>query len=380
MRRLWPTRLAVREGLANARSGPRLATTVTAAVALVTCTAGLANALDVTALVTAERKWIDAGAFVLIVEPAPDGTGSHEASTVEDSAGLDVATCDRLSQVEGIDASFAATVTDRTAQPAHAPGTRATLVLTSPGVYGFLGVAVPATPALLVTPRPASDTGLVDGEQAGFELATWASEPDGTLARTVRRVDDAVLGEQLIGSYLVPGDLRGSAEQCYVRAEVGSRDEIVDYLAGALRSRDGRAAIVRPRLSENAHGIDFTTAYDTRVLRWAWLVGASVLVALWAVVQRTRRARWAIYATFGATAQARMLMAGTEWLTLTTVGSAWGWGIAMSFSLGLGADVHVALTQVTGTVIATWGAASLGGVLTGLVPVGTLLDSLKDRT
>lgn len=380
MRRPWPARLAVREGLANARSWPRLATTVTAAIALMTCAAGLANAIDVNALVAAERAWIEGGAFVLVVEPAPERAGADGSGARDDGAGLDVAACDRLSQVDGIDASFAATVTERTARPANAPGTRATLTLASPGVYDFLAVPVPDSPAMLVTPRPAADTGVVDGERTTFTLSTWAAEPDTVVERTVRLVDDQVLGEQLTGSYLAPGALTGTAQQCYVRAEAGSLDDVAAYLGAALRSPDGTSAIVRPRLSENAHGMSFATAYDTRVLRWAWLVGAAVLVALWAVVQRTRRSRWAIYATFGATTRARMLIAGTEWLSLSAAGSVWGWGIAMAFALGLGVDVHVALPQVTGHVVATWGAAALGGVLAGLAPVGTLLDSLKDRT
>lgn len=116
------------------------------------------------------------------------------------------------------------------------------------------------------------------------------------------------------------------------------------------------------------------------MLGWAWAAGAGVLVALWAVVQWTRRSRLAIYATFGAHPRARLTMQSTEWLVLSAVGSAWGWGIATAFAIGLGADARVALVQVTGQVVATWCAASIGAAALGLLPVGSLLDALKDRT
>ena len=366
----WPTALAISEGLANARSGRRLATTVSVAVALVTCGVGLANALDVSALVDAEQRWIDAGAFVFVVEPG---------STADD-ARIDVATCDRLSQVDGIGSAFAVTVTDTTAEPVNAPGTHATLAVASPGVYEFLGVDEPAGAGLLAPPQITSGTGLIDGERTRFTLESSGDAHVVDVDATVAIVHDSVLAEQLVGSYLMPSAPTGSAKQCYVRTDAEHVDDISAYIGSALAAADGTPAIVRPRLADNSYGLDFASAYSDRVLRWAWAAGAGVLIALWAITRWTRRARWAIYATFGAHSRARLTIQSTEWLALSAVGSAWGWGIATSFAIGLGADPRVTLVQVSGQIMATWCAASVGAAVIGLLPVGTLLDALKDRT
>ncbi|ASR53909.1 hypothetical protein ACT17Q_12260 [Cellulomonas sp. CW35] len=369
MTRPWPTKLSVREGLANAVAGRRLAVTVCATVALVTGGVGLANALEVSSLVDAERRWIDAGAFVFVVEP-----GSKT-----DDAGIDVSRCDRLSDVDGIDAAFAVTVTESTVEPAHAPGTRATLAVASPGVYEFLGVRAPATGGILVPPPAATSTGLADGEHSVFVVESWGRDTHEVPATAVL-VDDGVLAEQLVGAYLLPTVLTGEAKQCYVRTDAAHVDEVGAYLRPHLADDDGTPALVRPRLAENSYGLDFENAYGARVLRWAWAAGAAMLVALWAVLQWSRRAKWAIYATFGADARARLTVQSAEWLVLSAAGSAWGWGMAVSYALGLGAEAGVALTQVTGQVVATWCAASVGAAAVGLLPVGTLLDALKDRT
>lgn len=365
----WPTSLAISEGLANARTGRRLAASVTTVVALVTAGVGLANALDVSALVRAEQQWIDAGAFVFVVEPG-----------ASDSAGVDVAICDRLAAAEGIEASFAVQVTDATAEPANAPGTRATIARTSPGVYAFLGATEPPDVGVLVTSDNAARTGLIDGEATVFTVETHGTGQVSSVDATAVLVDATVLAESLSGTYLVPTDLTGPSSQCYVRTDAAHVEPVRDYLGSVLGGDDGAQAVVRPRLSETAHGIDFATAYRDRVLGWAWVAGAAVLVLLWSMAQWTRRTREAIYATFGARARARLIIQATEWLALSVVGLTWGWGIAMSFAIALGADIHVALVQVTANAGAIWCVASLGVLIVGLWPIGTLLDTLKDRS
>jgi len=369
MKRLWPTGLAIREGCANAASGRRMAVTICAGVALVVCGVGLANALEVSSLVESEQRWIDDGAFVLVVESAPTDSGG----------GVAVAACDRLAQVDGIDASFAVTVTDRTAQPANAPGTHATLALASPGVYEFLGAPVPAGAGVLVPPQVADDTGLADTESTQLTIEHPGERSD-RVPVTAVLVEGTVLGEQLVGAYVLPAMLSGRSSQCYVRSDAAHIDGVRTYVRTALAAADGTPAVAHPRLTENAYGLDFTTAYDSRVLRWAWAAGAAVLVSLWALLQWTRRARWAIYATFGADRRARLTMQSAEWFSLSVVGAVWGWGTAVALAIGLGADVHVSVVQVTGQLVATWCVGSLGVVAVGLAPVGTLLDALKDRT
>ncbi len=43
-------------------------------------------------------------------------------------------------------------------------------------------------------------------------------------------------------------------------------------------------------------------------------------------------------------------------------------------------ELAIAIDQVTGQILALWYTTSLGTLIVGLLPVGTLLDALKDRT
>jgi hypothetical protein len=67
-------------------------------------------------------------------------------------------------------------------------------------------------------------------------------------------------------------------------------------------------------------------------------------------------------------------------VSLSSVGAVWGWATSLAIALGLGANAGTALMQVTGHVVATWAAATLGVLVGALLPVGTLLDALKDRS
>ena len=88
----------------------------------------------------------------------------------------------------------------------------------------------------------------------------------------------------------------------------------------------------------------------------------------------------AIYATFGAPPRARLAMQFTELVILGGIGVAWGWGIGMAFSLALGVEPAIAVGRVSGQILALWFVTSLGALVVGLLPVGTLLDALKDRS
>jgi len=374
--RVWPISLSIQEGLANARAGRWLSLGIVASVAWLTAGVGIANALDVQRLVTAERSWIDAGGYTFVVEAPPSNDGSASL----DAATLDAAACDSLESVEGIDGSFAIAYTQVTLEPASAPGTAATVFAVSPGVYEFLG-ATPVDSAAVILTQGANDrTGLVNGEYTVFTSTSWddSMAPERAVA-TVVLADTTMLGEQHQGTYLVPGLLPHGADACYVRTDAAHVDAVERYLASAL-GQGGNPAIVRPRLSANTYGVDFATAYQGRVLQWSWLAGGLVLAAIWAIVQWMRRTRMAIYATFGAAPRARLAMQFTEWVILGGIGAAWGWGIGMAFSLGLGVEPAIALGQVSGQILALWFVTSLGALLIGLLPVGTLLDALKDRT
>ena len=365
----WPAGLAVSEGVANARSGRWVSLIVVIFVAWATAGAGLANALEVSALARAEEAWILAGAFVMSVEPA-----ATEAST-----GIDVAACERLSEVEGISAAFAMALTTATISPANAPGTHATLMDVSPGLYSFLGVREPNGAGLIATGVGTRKTGLANGEEAVF-TRTEDSGASATFRATTVIVDRSDLGPSLEGSFMLPTLLTGRADSCRIRTDAAHASAVPGYASQVLSGPNGTPAIVRPLLSENTHGLDFTTAYSTRILRWAWAGAAAALAALWAVVQRTRRNRHAIYQTFGMHTGARVIMQLSEWATLSIPGIAWGWGIAMAAAIGAGADPAISLIQITLHVIAAWCAASIAVIIAALAPVGTLLEALKDRS
>lgn len=370
MSRVWPTSLAIGEGLAGVRSARGVSAMIAVASAWVVAGVGLVNALDVDALVTAEQEWIEAGAFVSVVEPG----GS-------DSAGISVAACESLDQVDGVLGSFAVQVTNFAASPSSAPGTERTWAQVSPGVFDFLGLTTPEGPSVIITPDIAETTGLRTGESTVMTVVSFdGSSTAASGAVTVVETDSPVLAETIAGAYLSPELVSGEASQCYVATDASHAETIEGYLASALAPEPSTPAVVRPRISDNTFGIDFATAYDSRTLAWAWAAGAAVLAALWASVQFARRTRMAVYATFGAHQRARLTMQLTEWVVLSGLGALWGWAIGLTLALGLGVDVGIALTQVTWTALTTWCAATIGAVLVGLVPVGTLLDALKDRT
>lgn len=368
---VWPVRLAVAEGLANARTGRWVSVIMMLAVAWVAGGAGLANAVEVSDLVRAERTWIDAGAHTVVVEP-----GSRE-----DTGAVDAATCDRLTEVEGVAGAFAVRSTQSAAEPVAAPGTRATLTQVSPGIYAFFGLDAPAGASVLATPATLAPLGLHDGDSTTINVTAY----DGTGitvtgSAQVRVVDSPVLGDDVVGTWLLPDLLTGAASRCYVTADAAHLDAVRTYVSEALAAPDGIPAVVRPRLADSAYGLDFATAYSGRPLAWASAAGAVFLTALGALVRWTRRSRLAVYATFGAHRRARMVIQLTEWVALSSTAVVWGWAIAVILGIGLGSDVRATVLQVTAHAVITWTAATIGVLGVGLLPVGTLLDALKERS
>lgn len=366
---VWPNSLAVSEGCANAKAGGWVSLLVTVVVAWVAVVVGLSNALEVSALVRAEREWIEAGAFVMVVEPDGD----------DPAGGIAVAACEGLAEVEGISAAFAATITASVIEPTNAPGTVTTLAHVSPGVFEFVGAQEVPEPALLGVASTAESTGLVHGERAGFVQVDPSKDRTSFMA-VLLLVDRADLGPSLEGSFLLPTLISGRADHCYLRTDASHAQAVAGFAAESLSYPGGRPAVVRSLLSANTYGLDFGHAYSERILGKAWLAGALVLVAMWALIQRTRRPRSALYQTFGVHTRARMLMQLSEWLALSLPGLAWGWGIATVLAVAAGAEPGVLLLQITLQLVATWCAASLGVLVISLVPVGSLLDALKDRT
>jgi len=179
---------------------------------------------------------------------------------------------------------------------------------------------------------------------------------------------------------MLPDLQAGGASSCYVTSDAAHLSAVQAYLPEALAADDGTPAVVRPRLFDTAYDLDFSTAFSGRPLTWAWAASAMFLTVLWAAVSWTRRSRLAVYATFGAHPRARLVLQLTEWIVLSSVAAAWGWASAVSLGIGLGADPATVAVHVTGHAVATWASATVGVIAVGMLPVGTLLDALKDRS
>lgn len=368
-RRIWPLSLAAREGVATARTGRWTSLLMVIAIAW-TVAAGAADAAGVTRLVEDEQTWIDAGGYVFVA------TGARQDG-VTNPIPADV--CDRLSRIDGIDASFALARGDANGSLSYIPGGRASIYSVSAGAATFLGVAPAPTGIVIGTLGFADRTGAHDGDvvrvtqRASFSGAAGESDP-----LTLRVADTAVMGDEFDGAMLMPARLTGTADACYVRTDAAHHSAVEAALPSYL-AYNGLPAIPNPRLFESDFTVDYTHAYEDRPLRWLWVAGAVLLGLLWAMLQWFRRSHVAIYATFGMRAPARLTMQTAEWAVLAAVGTLAGWSMGVAGALALGARTHQAVAQVTEHAALTLLGATVLVVLLGLRPTGTLLNALKDR-
>jgi hypothetical protein len=369
--RRWPITLAIGEGLANARVGGTLSAVIIIVSAWVSATVGLLNASEVSGLVADEQEWISAGGLTFVVEP----------SGIDDtSVALNADVCDRLAGVDGVIGSFAVADTGTVLEPRSAPGSGATLFAVSAGALGFFDVEPSDRATVLAPAATAQRPGLADAEQTAFTLRSFADDDaSSSVDATVRVVDSTVLADDLQNTYLIPSALTEGSTACYVSADAAHASALEAYLPAVLASETS-LAIARTRLPEATFGTDFSTAYQERVTRWGWTVGAAVVALFWATIQRSRRGRLAVYTTFGAGPRARLVLQTTEWGVLSLIGSATGWVLAMTCAIAVDIPVGIALTQVTVQVASLWLAASIAVLALGLVRIGTVLDHLKDRT
>lgn len=365
-RQVWPSALAFAEGAENARSGRWASVVVALAVAGVLGAAALSNVLDVGRLVRAEAEWAAAGAFVLVAEP-----GRAEGGTI------DAPRCDRLSALEGVDGAFAVSGVRGALGLAAEPGIRATQIIVSPGIFDFLDLAPVAGHGALATDEVLIPLGLGDGDEV--VLVEDPSEYRGVTVGT-RRVDSAVLGRDLDGAWIVADPTERDATQCYVRSDAGHVEAVAGYLPLALGSEASGPVVVRPRLQESAHGLGFAGSYATRELGTAWLGAAVVLGGMVALVRWTRRARLAVYVTYGVHRRALVVLQLSEWLVLSVPAAVWAWGVVTCVGIALGTDVAVVAAQGAGHMVAGWACATLLVLAISLIPVRSLVETLKDRS
>ncbi|MBX9246712.1 hypothetical protein ICW40_18135 [Actinotalea ferrariae] len=341
--------------------------------AWITAAAGAVAAMDASRIVTAEAQWIAKGGYTLVVTPS---------RLDEESVTLDAARCDRLSTITGVAGSFAVSATGSTLAPTSAPGAATTLFAVTPGIYDFFGMPPPQESTEIIAPaRAAERPGLVDGEQTWLvsSIADDWSDTSRFPAR-IRLLDSPILGEDISGSYLAPEGALTEATACYVATDAAHLAAVIDLLPGALASPTS-PAVAEPRVPTGSYGVlGFSAAYDQRVSRWAWAGAAAVLLLLWALLQRLRRQRLAVYATFGAGPRSRLVMQVSEWSTLSLPGCALGTFLAITGSVAAGADPATVVLQAPVHALAGWLAATTGVIALGLWPIGTLLDNLKDRT
>jgi len=369
-RRAWPLSLAAREGVATARTGRWTSLLVVLAVAWIVAAPGAADAVAVSQLIDDEQAWIDAGGHVYVV------TG---ARTDNSQNPIPAPVCDRLSAIDGIDASFALSRTDETGTLSYIPGGRVSLYDVSAGALDFLGVEPSDGGTVLATVGFVDRTGAADGDVVRIvrrgAVGTVATPSD---PLTLRAVDTTMMGEEFDGALLVPARLTGDADACYVRTNA-AHDAAVEAALPALLADNGDPAIPNPRLFESDFTVDYTHAYKDRPLRWVWVPAAALLGLLWAMLQWFRRSHVAIYATFGMRPAARLVMQLGEWGVLAAFGTVWGWGLGVVGALAFGAHVAQATRLVTFHGVLTVIGATAVVVLLGLRPAGTLLNALKDR-
>lgn len=364
----WPLRLAVREGFEHAVTSQRTGALVVAACALLCGVVGAANAVDVSRLDRSEQAWLDAGGHAWVVQSATD-------------EGIDVGLCERLRAVDGVTGAFAASFGTDTATPSRAPGTPVTLVAVSPGIWDFLEIEPSGGTSIIATDGAVKLTGVRQGEQSTFRLISVGSTVASSDVRaTVVTADTQVFPDQLETAFLVPSLTSGSGSLCMVQSDAPSSTTIEAMIGQWLAGEQGIPAVVQPRLSADTYGVDFSTAYADRTSRWGWLIAAFVLCGLWGIVAWTQRARRAIYATFGAPKASRVLIQWVEWCVLSAVGVLWGAATSLAWTIALGAEPRVAVTQVVLGASLTWLAASAGAVGVAAIPDGSLLDALKDRS
>lgn len=366
----WPLRLAVREGLATARTGRWTSLLIAAAVTWLVAAPGAADAVIVSQLMDAERAWIDAGAYVYVVTGAPVDGGQNPIPT---------AACEGLAGYQGIEGAFALKRADVTGTFAHIPGGRVSLYPVSSGALTFLDADPAQGGVVLATGGLLERSGVVDGdlvtvvERAATNTVTATSDP-----LTVRAVDTASIGDEFDGAMLVPAALPDQADVCYVRTDAAHRSAVEASLASLL-AFNGQAAVVSPRLFQSEFTVDYANAFQDRALRWPWIPTGALMALLWGLVQWFRRSQMAIYATFGMPPAARLTMQVTEWSLLAGFGAAWGWGIGVTGAIALGARPWQALGLVTVHAVLALASATALVVLMGLRPAGSLLAALKDR-
>lgn len=369
-RRIWPLPLAAGEGVATARYGRWTSLLVVVAIAACIAAPAAADSVTVSRLIADERAWIDAGGHVFVV------TGARTASR---SNPIPAATCDRLSEIDGVSAAFALRPVGMRGAFSHIPGGRAPIYEVSPGATAFLGASSIEGAPLIVTAGLAQRTGVRDGEMVrvvGSDglLATVTSGP-----LLVRVADSNVMGEEYDGAMLVPAVLHGDASACFVLTDA-AHYAAVDAVLPALLAYEGQPALAQPRLFSSEFTVDYTHAFEDRALRWLWVPSAVLLLLIWMITQWFRRSHLAIYTTFGMSTAPRLVMQVSEWLVLVAYGLPWGWGLGVVWALALGARPDTTAALVTFHAALTVLTATAGVVLTGLRPTGSLLDALKDRT
>lgn len=367
----WVDSVAFHEGLANARTGGWVTVIVFVVVAWLSAAAGVANSVDLSRLVQAEDEWVRAGAFVRAVQ-ANDRAGQED---------LSVAACEQLNAVEGITAAYAARSTDRTLYPASAPGTGLTLTLVSPGFFDFYAIEPSAGAVVMATRSGVTPTGLATEESTVFRQQDNKGHQEASgVAELLLVPDEEPLGPELAGSFIVPSLLDGKADTCYVRATDAIGGDMDAYLRGLGSPPISSPNIVRPFLSGQLRGVDFSAHPYERPIWWTWLAGGLAMVLMQSLLHRTRRGRHAIYRTYGASIRDLMVLQVTEWVCVSLPSITWGWGIGVALSSGLGSDPGVVLAQVTGQVVSLWCVATLGVVLLSLWPQNSLLSALKKHS
>lgn len=370
--RPWPLGIALREGALNALHGRWTSAIVALAAAWVLAVPAALDAAEVSRLVVAEARHIEAGAY------AYAATGATVEGVRNPVPGV---ACDLLNGVTGVEAAFASSPLERAVEIASMPDYPITGYAVTAGALGFLSVSPSAdgTGSVIVSVELAERTGLETGDFTVLREPRFARRgEDAPQAVRVVVADVGALGEIYRGSLLIVSAQIDWASTCFAKTTAQGFASLADYVASSL-SYEGSPALPNTLLTSSEFTVDYSTAYQDRPLRFAWAGAAAVLGMLWLMIHWFRRSQRAIYATFDMPHHMRAAMTLSEWFCILIPAAVWAWGLGIAGALAFGARYEQALSLVTSNVALGALGATVIATLVAALPSGNLLADLKDR-
>lgn len=276
-------------------------------------------------------------------------------STFGRPASLDLAFCDRLASVGGIEAAGGIRRQDRVRL---ASGTRVRIQDVSVGMTGLVGRGDVTDPAVLLS-------GALAAERNGLRDGSWITIPGERGVRqplTVQLVPQTERTARLDDSLLRIVAPNGPADECWAAVDPGRRVALTAAIQDLLPPEDpGVVVEFNPALHEAEPERDLREVPRSPITVFGGLAVALVAGMWW----YGRRQEWTLYRVFGLGVVARSGIMFVEWLLVgaipTVVGAAWAIMFAdqadrQALLLGWSAAGVAVLSSAT--VIGLWAALS----------------------